>query len=61
MNTFGSYICGICPSGMEGNGKTCKRKCLICFNRRVNMSPLLLRLSLIKYFATCFKDRPLNI
>eukprot|EP00075_Anas_platyrhynchos_P006472 XP_021122758.2 von Willebrand factor D and EGF domain-containing protein-like isoform X2 [Anas platyrhynchos] len=24
MNTFGSYICGICPSGMEGNGKTCK-------------------------------------
>ncbi|XP_010712398.1 von Willebrand factor D and EGF domain-containing protein-like [Meleagris gallopavo] len=24
MNTFGSYVCGICPSGMEGNGKTCK-------------------------------------
>ncbi|KAJ7406410.1 von Willebrand factor D and EGF domain-containing protein [Willisornis vidua] len=24
MNTFGSYACGICPSGMEGNGKTCK-------------------------------------
>nr|XP_009675651.1 PREDICTED: von Willebrand factor D and EGF domain-containing protein-like [Struthio camelus australis] len=24
MNTFGSYICGICPPGMEGNGKTCK-------------------------------------
>ncbi|XP_027551787.1 von Willebrand factor D and EGF domain-containing protein-like [Neopelma chrysocephalum] len=23
MNTFGSYACGICPSGMEGNGKTC--------------------------------------
>ncbi|KAM9380342.1 von Willebrand factor D and EGF domain-containing protein-like [Phaethornis superciliosus] len=24
MNTFGSYACGICPSGMEGNGKICK-------------------------------------
>ncbi|XP_064370676.1 von Willebrand factor D and EGF domain-containing protein-like isoform X2 [Dromaius novaehollandiae] len=24
LNTFGSYICGICPPGMEGNGKTCK-------------------------------------
>ncbi|PKU35119.1 von willebrand factor d and egf domain-containing [Limosa lapponica baueri] len=24
MNTFGSYACGTCPSGMEGNGKTCK-------------------------------------
>ncbi|XP_063017419.1 von Willebrand factor D and EGF domain-containing protein-like [Melospiza melodia melodia] len=24
MNTFGSYACGICPTGMEGDGKTCK-------------------------------------
>nr|XP_021152223.1 von Willebrand factor D and EGF domain-containing protein-like isoform X2 [Columba livia] len=24
INTFGSYACGICPSGMEGNGKICK-------------------------------------
>ncbi|XP_054065465.1 von Willebrand factor D and EGF domain-containing protein-like isoform X1 [Rissa tridactyla] len=24
MNTFGSYACGICPSGMEGNGRICK-------------------------------------
>ncbi|CAM2100540.1 unnamed protein product [Caretta caretta] len=24
INTFGSYICGTCPSGMEGDGKSCR-------------------------------------
>uniref|UniRef100_A0A8C5I8C2 VWDE protein n=1 Tax=Junco hyemalis TaxID=40217 RepID=A0A8C5I8C2_JUNHY len=31
MNTFGSYACGICPTGMEGDGKTCKCKCFTLF------------------------------
>lgn len=31
MNTFGSYACGVCPTGMEGNGKTCKCKCFTLF------------------------------
>jgi len=61
MNTFGSYVCGICPSGMEGNGKTCKCKSTICYNRRVKMGPLLLLLSSIEYFVIHFKDRLLNI
>ncbi|XP_034642216.1 von Willebrand factor D and EGF domain-containing protein-like [Trachemys scripta elegans] len=24
INTFGSYICGTCPTGMEGDGKSCR-------------------------------------
>ncbi|XP_019336124.2 von Willebrand factor D and EGF domain-containing protein isoform X2 [Alligator mississippiensis] len=24
INTFGSYMCGICPSGMEGDGQSCR-------------------------------------
>uniref|UniRef100_A0A7M4FTV1 von Willebrand factor D and EGF domains n=1 Tax=Crocodylus porosus TaxID=8502 RepID=A0A7M4FTV1_CROPO len=37
INTFGSYMCGICPIGMEGDGRSCRCKFFVGFHRDRNI------------------------